>query len=967
MVAVLVAGAAYAAADAVRGSDVDCSATEAPTLTAALLLAQACGHDVVALDSLDPYSSLTATPVGAVRASASTGAVRTDVSGEWAPVDPRVVTDEESGELRVASPVHAITFDPKDGSGFVAIESDEGAISLDVPVDLGAPRVSGTQVVWDVLDAAGSVIDGVELIAQVQPDASGVTPLFEVRDAAAYEDLEQASGGRIAFEYVTSGSLELRDERGKAFSAVDGQTGDTVFAAAEARQWDSASGVPSGGEREGTKAGAVDSGVAPADGDSVSTLEVEVRDDAATVVADGDMAGDPDTVWPVTIDPKIEDHKLNQWIVVRDFAGWPSKYNTDGNEGVGYCPSVSVTAGCQGVHRSRVFWQFNNMGVLKELSAQDVISAQFRAKGVHSWDCSGPALDLYLTGGFTSSTTWATQPATKMKLSSARPKHRDACGGATFDEWDATAAAKDYAGVNTSMTLGLRAASETEPSWWRYELHTAQLDVLFNRAPTIDTASRTTFWTARKATKENACSATPVLVNSTDVQVSVLARDPDGSQVRVHLQVYKSGSRLWDYSFQLKSSGTAFVKTIPSELLGDGTFSWRVRAEDPDGLLSEWTSSCFFEIDTVKPGPIQIRAMEGDERKEIRAVYAQRLERGGVGQTGCFELSSSASDAHQFWYSFGTTARDEHILASNGKAVVCFTPEAAGSAFISALIKDRAGNESENTKYGFFVAHPREDGVWSFDEGTSPAKDDSLAWERDPKLGVGPITVAGAKWAQGPHAEFLSREGDLALDFDGQDDEAYTASPVFATDDSFVIAAHVRPDAVATPRTVIVQEGATNGVWSVGLVNSGCPGTLTTCWGFSTLDKFGATWTVRSSVAPAKYAWTQLTAEYDASKGRIRLWVCDIGTLNRPAPGEPIESKVSTPNPLRSASGPVVLGRGQSGGAAAGWWDGRIDNVRMFKGQVVADAKIRRMCQGAEANQVQGGEAALDPTTTVGQ
>ncbi|ASR56398.1 hypothetical protein CBP52_16295 [Cellulomonas sp. PSBB021] len=151
--AVLVAGAAYAAADAVRGSDVDCSATEAPTLTAALLLAQACEHDVVALDSLDPYSSLTATSAGAVRASASTGAVRTDVSGEWAPVDPSVVTDEESGELRVASPVHAITFDPKDGSGFVAIESDEGAISLDVPVDLGAPRVSGSRVVWDVLDA----------------------------------------------------------------------------------------------------------------------------------------------------------------------------------------------------------------------------------------------------------------------------------------------------------------------------------------------------------------------------------------------------------------------------------------------------------------------------------------------------------------------------------------------------------------------------------------------------------------------------------------------------------------------------------------------------------------------------------------------------------------------------------------------------------------------------------------------
>jgi hypothetical protein len=114
--------------------------------------------------------------------------------------------------------------------------------------------------------------------------------------------------------------------------------------------------------------------------------------------------------------------------------------------------------------------------------------------------------------------------------------------------------------------------------------------------------------------------------------------------------------------------------------------------------------------------------------------------------------------------------------------------------------------------------------------------------------------------------------------------------------------------------------------------------------------------------------WTHLTAEVDQNTQKLRLWVCDVGTPDKPAAGEPVLATAVGQDKPWQTDGPVAVGRGQVAGAKADWWDGRIDNVRLFKGEVVAAAKIRRMCQGAEANDfVAGSEDPLDPTTLAGQ
>src|SRR5699024_10677748 len=112
--------------------------------------------------------------------------------------------------------------------------------------------------------------------------------------------------------------------------------------------------------------------------------------------------------------------------------------------------------------------------------------------------------------------------------------------------------------------------------------------------------------------------------------------------------------------------------------------------------------------------------------------------------------------------------------------------------------------------------------------------------------------------------------------------------------------------------------------------------------------------TVYSPVKPVSGQWAMLLAEYDKPSAKVRLWVCDIGTPDDPAAAEPVRAEATGPSAMPTVTGSLVLGRGQVAGAPAERWTGAIDNVRVFQGEVLAPAKIRRICQGAEANQPTG-------------
>ena len=232
-----------------------------------------------------------------------------------------------------------------------------------------------------------------------------------------------------------------------------------------------------------------------------------------------------------------------------------------------------------------------------------------------------------------------------------------------------------------------------------------------------------------------------------------------------------------------------------------------------------------------------------------------------------------------------------------------------------------------------------------------------------------PLTVSGATWTDGPHELFDSREGDNALRFDGVNDAA-TASPVVDTTKSFVVSAHVWVDTsmvgAGQSVTALGQDGTTQSGFNLGYSKS-CPGSTSGCWSFSMPDTRTGTSVVaaQSAVPVTGGEWTYLLAEHNFTNQTVSLWVCAIGTPTDPAVGDPLKTTVTRPATPWAASGAFTVGRGLTAATGSGWWPGVVDNVRVFSGSVIAESKIRRLCQGAEATDFSVGAAAIDPTSAV--
>jgi hypothetical protein len=118
-----------------------------------------------------------------------------------------------------------------------------------------------------------------------------------------------------------------------------------------------------------------------------------------------------------------------------------------------------------------------------------------------------------------------------------------------------------------------------------------------------------------------------------------------------------------------------------------------------------------------------------------------------------------------------------------------------------------------------------------------------------------------------------------------------------------------------------------------------------------------------AGTGPQAGKWVHLTAAYNATSDQLSLYTCTIGTPDQPTPAEPIlTTSADTLTTPWAATGQFIVGRDLLNGAQVSFFDGRIDNVRVFDGQLVAENKVRRLCQGADDYDFVRAGTALDPT-----
>ncbi|MBB2923754.1 LamG-like jellyroll fold domain-containing protein [Cellulomonas cellasea] len=878
------------------------------------------------------WNTTTALADGSFRVDASTSAVRARDGGRWAEIDNSIAASD--GVLEVASAVTPMSF--TDGSGsepFATIERDGHVLSFDMPFDLPEPTVDGESLTY------GDVLPGVDLVVTVNADATGFSEVLRVESEEAAAD-PRLKDLRFAVETSTGVAFEAA---GGGFAATDA-AGDTVFTSPTPAMWDSSSDVAAG---EPDKAlGMVDAepSVEPVGDEEIVALPAEVSSEQVSIRPDADMLTDPDTVWPVYIDPGLSG-TLNQHSAVRT-GSFGIKYNFPGSEGVGFCDRA-VSLSCDASFRSRLLWQFRDLQSLGDLDEGDITEATFSVTGTHSapTNCSAQPVTLYAVADFDQSTAypgggyWAA-------LDTKTVAHRLGCPAGSeprLIEFNAIGQAQAVARAGTGLASFGIAVDESSLIYWKRYDENATFSYRYNRAPNPPTGLST----VTNAPLGCASGAARPWVRSTSVLLNAVLSDPDGTNVQGNFSVVNltTGASWTAPTTGSQASGVQHSVAVPASFVATGNiYRWTVSATD--GSKSGSSSGCEFVVDAtppVAPGVEAVTDVPGI------AVYPRDgvVGSGGGGQEGRFRFSNGGStDVVSYQYTFLGAASATTVP---GQTVVAFVPTLAGSNVLTVKAVDAAGNVGPATTYRFLVAFPTMSDAWMLDESTG-----TYAGNLMPS-GAGALTVsASTAHVNGPGRDLAVTAGaaDRALRFDAVGDTAASSGPVVATDKDYAVMAYVKLDDLDGDYTAVSQDGSQVSAFELGYRNSSsCPAvTNGHCWAFSVpgSDSATAPSTVYSAVPAQVGSWVLLTAVREQST--ISISACVAGTRSAPEPFK------AGPAPARwLSSGALQVGRGQAAGAAARSWHGSVSQVMTFRdmtstnpGESTAAGyflnKARRMC-----------------------
>lgn len=211
------------------------------------------------------------------------------------------------------------------------------------------------------------------------------------------------------------------------------------------------------------------------------------------------------------------------------------------------------------------------------------------------------------------------------------------------------------------------------------------------------------------------------------------------------------------------------------------------------------------------------------------------------------------------------------------------------------------------------LAHPPAAliGQWRLDETSGTTAADSSGADH-------PATITGGtSWGDG------WVDGGLTLD--GTSGSGNTASPVLRTDQAFTVTAWVSfrgPGAQPTNYTAVSQDGTGASGFKLGYQYG--PNSWAVMMPAS--DSGDAADVVAASpLPPALNTWTHLAAVYDPDAQQLRLYV------------DGVLMALTTYSGGWQANGPLRIGRARWGGFLVDWWNGSIDDVRVYQGALTDD------------------------------
>ena len=581
------------------------------TASQASFQARETGKAVAVTAAETSTEQLTANANGSFTLNESVEPIRKRVNGTWSPLDATLRLDRVTGVISPAVTTDGLTLSPGGHGPLAVMRSGNTSLTLSLPTDLGTlpvPTLSGDTATY------ANVLPGVnlEMTADTQ---GGYQEVLVVRNAAAAANPALKS---LVFPASATGATLSSDAAGNI--SVKTPQGQTVFSAPEPLMWDSNAPAkgravhqatdPIDGLKVDTATGQPVSSSAAQPGEGARVARVGARADTRTVtlVPDTSMLTSSATKWPVYIDPSYAAGGNNQdWTFVDSYDDTASFWKNTG--------ATAMHVGDENwdgpYSVDRTFVQLPVPSVLDNPSTH-VTGSTFYATETWSASCTSEPVQLWWTGGISSSTTWNNQPAWNSQVSSDNiasgwNSPTNACPAASIG-WSATSLMQQAAGSSPewpNVTLGLRAGNESNGlNWEEFDPSTMSMSTTYTVTPNTPSVLGTSPATS--------CTGSVTTLGNGSVTLLAQVNSSAGGKVTADFKSWEtasSGTAVDDGAVAATSSSSGYnaALLIPESTLFklDSTtpleVSWDVSVTD--GTMTSGTSkTCSFIFNPASPG-----------------------------------------------------------------------------------------------------------------------------------------------------------------------------------------------------------------------------------------------------------------------------------------------------------------------------------------------------------------------------
>ncbi|MBD2828620.1 DNRLRE domain-containing protein [Streptomyces globisporus] len=675
-------------------SDLAWAAQHAKGSTAwAITEARKTGKKVVATDETTPTTHTVANPDGTLTTELTAGPERVWKNGTWQKVDVTLARSADGTVAPKAHP-HGLRLGGKSGTpakslraaqddsarDLVTLSTGDDQVTLQWKGGLPAPELDGTRARYR------DAVPGADVI--VEATRSGFEQFVEI-------EKKPAAGSYSYTLPVKAEGLKARANKDGSVTFSDAGTGVEKATMPAPVMWDAAVDQASG---EHTNRARVDMKVVDKGPGEIDLV----------VTPDPGFLADPETTYPVTVDPSTSalSNTFDTYVQQGETVDWSSDTELDfGNPGTKNPDGTPRTA------RSYITW--NTTPIQDAL----IIDTNLALWNFHSGntDCSAQKWTVWDTAAPSTSSRWASQPAWNQEYhSSTETRGNTDCAATQPDGWinaDVDTLVQSWASKKaTRGHLGLRAATDDTKSWKRVNsannaANQPKLSVTYNYRPSDGTD--------RQAGAPFKSYAGVWAVNTTTPVLRDTFTDADGDKVNGSFQVYDAatntpittpvGEGLIVSGFV--DSGKPASVTVPAGQLKDGrTYKFRTNAYDGTHYNLNWSPWTQFVVDTTAPG---------EPQSIVSSTYPENAG-GPSGVAGGFDVTTGAPDAAEVrfrvdpyeddapdrgWSTVRTTTGLARAPAPDASYTV--TPAADGNHSVETQTVDRAGNVGPVKDYGF--------------------------------------------------------------------------------------------------------------------------------------------------------------------------------------------------------------------------------------------------------------------------